>query len=55
MMFQLNRVAAGQTVFHYHAHLVPRQAGTAMRFHGRDKADAAKLDALAARLRAALD
>jgi len=55
MVFQLNGAAAGQTVFHYHAHLLPRRAGSEMRIHGRQKADAAKLDELAARIAAALD
>jgi len=55
MVFQLNGAAAGQTVFHYHAHLLPRGAGSEMRIHGRQKADAAELDELAARIAAALD
>ena len=54
MMFQLNRAAAGQTVFHYHAHLVPRSAGSEFRIHGRGKADEAALAALAQRIAAAL-
>lgn len=55
MMFQLNGAAAGQTVFHYHAHLVPRQAGSELRLHGRTRADAAALEALAAKIRDALE
>jgi len=55
MVFQLNGAAAGQTVFHYHAHLVPRAAGSELRLHGREKADAGRLDALAARIAAALE
>jgi histidine triad (HIT) family protein len=54
MMFQLNRAAAGQTVFHYHAHLVPRSAGSDLRLHGRGKADDAALAALAERIAAAM-
>ena len=54
MMFQLNRAAAGQTVFHYHAHLVPRSAGSELRIHGRGMADAAALAAIAARIAAAM-
>jgi histidine triad (HIT) family protein len=54
MLFQLNRAAAGQTVFHYHAHLIPRQAGSELRLHGREKADLERLEALAARIAAAL-
>ena len=31
-VYQANGAAAGQTVFHYHVHLVPRFANDAMRF-----------------------
>jgi histidine triad (HIT) family protein len=55
MVFQLNGVAAGQTVFHYHAHLLPRQAGTPLRLHGREQADLGALKALAARITSALE
>jgi histidine triad (HIT) family protein len=55
MVFQLNGAAAGQTVFHYHAHLVPRQTGSELRLHGREKADAGRLDALAARIAEAVE
>jgi histidine triad (HIT) family protein len=55
MMFQLNGAAAGQTVFHYHAHLLPRRAGSELRIHGRQKADPARLDELASRIAAQLD
>jgi histidine triad (HIT) family protein len=55
MVFQLNGAAAGQTVFHYHAHLVPRAAGSELRLHGREKANSARLDSLAARIAAALE
>lgn len=55
MMFQLNRAAAGQTVFHYHAHLVPRSAGSELRIHGRGRADDAALAAIAARIAAAVE
>lgn len=55
MMFQLNGAAAGQTVFHYHAHLLPRTAGTELRIHGRQKADETRLAELAERIAAALE
>lgn len=55
MLFQLNRAAAGQTVFHYHAHLVPRTPGSELRLHGRTKADEGALRQLAQRIAAALD
>jgi histidine triad (HIT) family protein len=55
MVFQLNGVAAGQTVFHYHAHLLPRQPGAPLRLHGREKADLGTLAVLAARIAEALE
>ena len=51
---QTNGVAAGQTGFHYHLHLIPRGHGGEPRLHGRIEASAAELEALAARLRKAL-
>jgi histidine triad (HIT) family protein len=53
-VFQLNGAAAGQTVFHYHMHLIPRTAGEPDRFHGRVMADPAELAAVAVELQAAL-
>ena len=35
---QLNGAAAGQTVFHYHMHLIPRKHGDPIAFHGRKAA-----------------
>ncbi len=37
-VYQANGHAAGQTVFHYHVHLIPRLEGEAMTFHGRARA-----------------
>jgi len=54
-VFQLNGAAAGQTVFHYHTHLIPRRQGDELRLHGRRQADPAELSRMAERLRAALD
>ena len=53
-VFQLNGAAAGQTVFHYHMHLIPRSMGEPDRFHGRVRADPVELAAVAAELAAAL-
>lgn len=53
-VYQLNGAAAGQTVFHYHTHLIPRQQGDALALHGRRRADAAELEQMAGRLRKAL-
>ena len=55
MVFQLNGAAAGQTVFHYHAHLIPRMAGSEFKLHGRERATDASLAALAQRITTALE
>ena len=44
---QANGVAAGQTVMHYHVHLIPRSAGERVRFHGQQAADSKRLAVLA--------
>ncbi|TNF36156.1 MAG: HIT family protein [Gammaproteobacteria bacterium] len=55
VVFQLNGEAAGQTVFHYHMHFLPRMAGNnPMAMHGKVMAEAAVLADHAARIRAAL-
>jgi histidine triad (HIT) family protein len=54
-VFQLTRAAAGQTVFHYHMHLLPRNAGEPMALHSRVRGDDAALRETADRIRAALD
>lgn len=51
MVFQLNGAAAGQTVFHYHMHLMPRGAGEPLRLHSRTPGEPARLAELAERLR----
>jgi histidine triad (HIT) family protein len=48
--FQLNGAAAGQTVFHYHQHLIPRRSGDELRIHGRGQGEPARLAELAAKL-----
>jgi histidine triad (HIT) family protein len=53
-LMQFNGADAGQTVFHFHIHIVPRYAGQALRSHGRGMADKALLEEHAARVRAAL-
>ena len=51
---QLNGAAAGQTVFHYHMHLIPRRMGDPIGFHGRRRASEAELAEVAARISEAL-
>lgn len=51
---QANGAAAGQTVMHYHVHLIPRTAGERMRLHGTGQGDPARLTAIAAALAARL-
>jgi len=51
---QLNGAAAGQTVFHYHLHLIPRTMGDPPTLHGRVQAPQERLAHNAAALREAL-
>lgn len=51
---QFNGAAAGQTVFHYHVHIIPVWEGQKIGSHGRAPANAEELKALAARIREAL-
>jgi histidine triad (HIT) family protein len=53
-VFQLNGAAAGQTVFHYHMHLVPRNDGDSLQIHSRVPGDAEDLRTVAEQLRQAL-
>lgn len=53
-VFQLNGAAAGQTVFHYHMHLVPRNDGDSLQIHSRVPGDADDLRSVAQQLRKAL-
>jgi histidine triad (HIT) family protein len=48
---QLNRAAAGQTVFHYHMHLIPRKMGDDIGIHSKQVGKPAELAQLAKRLR----
>jgi histidine triad (HIT) family protein len=51
---QLNGSAAGQTVFHFHLHIIPCHEGQTLRRHAGVMADSAVLAEHARRLRAAL-
>lgn len=53
-LMQFNGAAAGQTVFHFHMHIVPRYADRPLLGHGRKMAEAALLEEHARRIRAAL-
>ncbi len=51
---QFNGSAAGQSVFHYHVHIVPRYADQPLRRHAREMADPAMLESHAERIREVL-
>ncbi|MFQ5415969.1 MAG: HIT family protein [Myxococcota bacterium] len=53
-VFQLNRAAAGQTVFHYHMHLLPRNTGDPLALHSRVRGEDSALRETAERIRRAL-
>ncbi|MBM4267956.1 MAG: HIT family protein [Deltaproteobacteria bacterium] len=55
MVFQLNGADAGQTVFHYHMHLLPRWPGQELVLHTRVPGDPVALADLAAKLVARLE
>ena len=50
MVAQLNREAAGQTVFHYHMHLIPRASGDSMTLHARVPGVESEMAEIASRL-----
>jgi histidine triad (HIT) family protein len=52
MVAQFNGAAAGQTVPHFHFHVIPRRDGLAMMAHGAARADDAKLHQLAETIKA---
>jgi histidine triad (HIT) family protein len=54
MVFQLNGRAAGQTVFHYHMHLMPRATGEPLALASRVPGAPARLAEIAAKLARAL-
>jgi len=55
MLMQLNGAAAGQSVFHVHFHIIPRQDGIDIKLHAREQADPAELQTIAEKIRAALE
>ncbi len=54
-LYQANGIAAGQTVFHFHIHVVPRYRGDGLKlvWHSRQPAPE-QLEASAAKIRASL-
>ena len=54
MVMQLNGAAAGQTVFHYHTHLIPRAEGSSLALEPRVPGKPEELSTLAQQIRAAL-
>lgn len=54
MLAQLNGSAAGQTVPHFHMHIIPRHKGLEMLGHGTEMADMDELADIATRIRAAI-
>lgn len=54
MIAQLNGADAGQTVFHFHNHIIPRWSGLEMKLHAREMADFGLLEEQAQKIRAAL-
>jgi histidine triad (HIT) family protein len=53
-VIQFNEPASGQTVYHLHVHVIPRQDGVALRPHGSFKEEPSVLAAQAQKLTAAL-
>ncbi len=53
-VYQLNGAAAGQTVFHYHMHLIPRRKGEGLGIHGRRRGNDEHLRVVAKQLAEAL-
>lgn len=53
-VFQLNGAAAGQTVFHYHMHLIPRTRGDTLQVHSRTPGNPDHLAETARRLAEAI-
>lgn len=53
-VYQFNRACAGQTVFHYHMHLIPQFEGKNIGIHSKQAGDPDELVALAEQLKGVL-
>ena len=51
LIAQYNGAAAGQTVFHFHVHIIPRKAGLELKPHSGEMADQTALAATAEKIR----
>lgn len=54
LIMQLNGQAAGQTVFHYHMHVIPRWHGVDLKLHAREMTKPEVLQPVADKIKAAL-
>jgi histidine triad (HIT) family protein len=54
LIMQFNEAPAGQTVFHFHIHIIPRNEGVPLIKHARQMADPAELSEHAEMIRRAL-
>jgi histidine triad (HIT) family protein len=55
MLNQFNGPVAGQTVFHFHVHIVPRYEGVPLRQHSGVMEDSTKLEQQAVKIREAME
>jgi histidine triad (HIT) family protein len=53
-VMQLNGAPAGQTVFHVHFHVIPRDGASVLEPHAKGMVDAKLLEPVAARIRGAM-